>query len=193
MTTDRSGSPRKCNTCGRAFVPRAPHHWRCDDCQRLARELAPPGGDGRPMGGDPRAFGRSGDALPPEYLKDGYFDAKGNLWPSLLLEDARVVAERLGADRNLSATQLRRFFNKVRLVERRLDAGGDFAAAVPEIASLGPLAAYAVGRQSANELFKQFVDRNVDLAMRDERSFRKGFLAHFESVICYFKYRYPKQ
>ena len=36
--------------------------------------------------------------------------------------------------------------------------------------------------------FKQFIDRNMELAVQDEDSFRRGFIQHFESVLAYFVY-----
>ena len=47
---------------------------------------------------------------------------------------------------------------------------------------------YQVGREVAPEEFRQFIDRNVELAVQDEESFRKGFLQHFESVLAYIVY-----
>ncbi len=197
MSVSGGSGIRKCRECGRPFTPQSPHHWRCQDCQR--RFAAGDGGPTPQPSGPPRIERRDGPPaghegqLPPGYLQKGYFDEKGHIWPSLLLEDADAVATRLGQQGRLSSTQLRNAFNKVRLIERRLDAQGDYEALVAQLAAMPALAALAVARGNAPEAFKEFIDRNVELAMRDETSFRKGLIPHFQSVICYFKYRYPRQ
>lgn len=47
-------------------------------------------------------------------------------------------------------------------------------------------AAYRAARSedSLPRPFKEFLDRNLD-AVKDEVSFRKGFLVHFEAVVAY--------
>jgi hypothetical protein len=45
-----------------------------------------------------------------------------------------------------------------------------------------------VARGTAPDVFKDFIDRNVCLAAKDEKHFRSGFLVHFQSVVAYFTY-----
>ena len=138
---------------------------------------------------------RRGPTPPPRapglgagYLKNGYFDGKGNIWPELIVDEAKRVADVLGQRRLLKTSQLRRFFGKARNIQQKLESGQPFDALVSEIRGMQPLAANAVARGNAPEAFKEFIDRNVPLAARDAKHFVSGFLAHFQGVLCYFTY-----
>lgn len=148
-----------------------------------------PPGPAQPPGGPPRPV--PADGLPPDYLSKGYFDGQGNIWPKLIVDDASRVAQALGQRQGqveLKTSQLRRFYGKVKNVEQKLDSNQTFESLVGEILGLRPMAANAVARKTATGLFKDFIDRNVGLAVQDEKHFRKGFLVHFQSVVAYFTY-----
>lgn len=112
-------------------------------------------------------------------------------WPEVLVDWPLAIARSLGPD--MKTAQLRRFFTRVKAIESGLDAGDEFARARAGLMELQPLAAYAVGRKTAPELFKQFIERNVPLATKDIDSFKKGFVPHFQSLMAYFKYLYPRE
>jgi CRISPR-associated protein Csm2 len=154
--------------------------------------IPPAGGGQRPPAPPQSGYGsgppRLSNQLPAGYLARGYFDEKGNLWPELLLDVAWQVAEALGVGGKLATAQLRRYYNMVRRIDSQLDSA-DFGAIAPDIVSLVPLVAYAVGRDTAPETFKVFIERNVDLAKLDRRHFEKGFVKHFEAVVCFHKYQ----
>lgn len=158
-----------------------------------------PGGSaapGRPGGPPPpRPGGRPGD-LGPDYLRDGYFDKNGNLLPHLVagnpvIETARALGQRQG-QAELKTAQLRRFYGKAKSIEQKLDSGMAFDSLKSEILTLQPLAANVVARGVAPDVLKDFIDRNVALAVKDERHFRKGFLIHFQSVVAYFTYLFRR-
>ena len=137
-------------------------------------------------------------SLSPAYLeclKSGYFDSNDNLKCELLTSLAEQVAQYLGKT-GITSTQLRRFFTYVRSIERELGQKS-FPEIVPQVQSLKPMVANYVGKGNnprecgRREVFKQFVDRNEELAEKDEKSFKKGFIPHFESVVAYFKYHFP--
>ena len=136
-------------------------------------------------------------SLPPGYLESGYFDDRGNIKCELLTQTAEQVAKSLGYA-GITFTQLRRFFAQVRSIERELGQK-DFSGLAPQIQGLKPMAANYVGRGSnqwereRREVFKHFIDHNVELAMRDKDSFKKGFVPHFESVVSYYKYHFPNK
>jgi len=146
------------------------------------------------------ASGRSGppydhapSRLPEGYLANGYFDDKGNVrpeviqtWPPAL---ARTFTE---ATPKLNTAQLRRFYNKVCNINQRLDANQPFDELKEQIYSLGALVAASVGRKTAPQVFKDFVDMNIPHAVRSEKHFRRGFLIHFQSVVAYAKYYNPE-
>lgn len=85
----------------------------------------------------------------------------------------------------LTSTQLRRFFNRSRAIEQQ---GLPFERLREEILSLKPIVAASVGRGTAPEVFKVFIDKNVDLAVESPDSLSRGFLTHFQSVVAYLKY-----
>jgi len=137
-------------------------------------------------GGAPPKPLRTG-GWPADYLEDGYFDEKGNVKPDLVDTWAEQVAQILGKS-GITSHQLRRFFNQLRAIEAKLESE-DFDAIRSDIHALKRDAAYAVGRGVVKEEFKEFIDRNVELAVLDEDSFRKGFIEHFQSVLAYFTYQ----
>jgi len=134
--------------------------------------------------------------LPDRYLVDGYFDAKGNIRCDLISDIAERVAQSLG-NAGVTSAQLRRFFGQVRSIERQMTRIS-FGEICPQIESLKAKAANYVGRGSnrdereKREVFKQFIDRNVQLSVADDgKGFKNGFVPHFESVVAYFKYHFP--
>ena len=136
-------------------------------------------------------------SLPSAYLGEGYFDSNGNINCELLTQTAEQVAKDLG-NSGITSTQLRRFFTQIRSIARELGQK-DFSEIVPQIKSLKPMAANYVGRgnnsweRERREVFKQFIDRNVQFASRDKKGFKKGFIPHFESVVAYYKYHFPNK
>jgi hypothetical protein len=69
-----------------------------------------------------------------------------------------------------------------------LDRDRDFATTTLDLYALKRDVFYQVGRKLVPNEFQMFIERNVELAVQDEHSFRKGFLPHFESVLAYFVY-----
>jgi CspA family cold shock protein len=126
-----------------------------------------------------------------DYLAEGYFEdeEKKVLRPEVLDELAIDVAKVLGtASPAMPMNQLRRFFNKARAIEAKLDRGASFREVQADIVGFKRDAAYQVGRGLVPRAFQAFISRNVALAVEDEHSFSKGFLPHFESVMAYFVY-----
>ncbi len=127
--------------------------------------------------------------FPADYLEGGYFETvegKRRVKPVVVDKWAETVARVLGRG-DMKAHQLRRFFNKARAIESKLDSE-PFAAVVTDIHTFKRDAAYAVSRKVAPKEFKEFIDRNVELAVQDLDSFRKGFIEHFQSIMAYFAY-----
>ncbi len=138
----------------------------------------PPRGGGEP----PR--------LPSGYLQGGYFQPDGkNLRPEVIVGWAEEVAQSLGDSRPpMTYTQLRRFYNKTLSIKQKLEVSSEFPDLVSELLTLKRDAADSVGKENAPQLFKDFIDRNVDLAVKGEEAFKKGFLQHFQSVVAYKRY-----
>lgn len=186
--------PRKCEACGKSFTPKEIWHRTCYDC--AMKEKA---GGKRPATPAPGAaeLHSKFNAYLKRLRETGYFDDKGNLLAALRVEDADMVAQVL-AGAGVTAGQLRHFFTMARSLEQRLGVSHDFAALVPDIASLQPFTALIIGRAQTDQLrerlkvLRDFIDANAQLARTSEQAFRDGFLPHFESVICYFTLYKPK-
>jgi hypothetical protein len=124
-----------CEHCGREFEPREPWHRYCSPkCHQAAtgrqsvssRQAAQP-----PSEPDTRTAFQFG----PDYLVNSYFEAKGDkryLRPEVLDSLAMDVARLLG-NQGMKPAQLRRFFNKARGIESKLDRVGDFEAIKADI------------------------------------------------------------
>jgi len=129
--------------------------------------------------------------LPEDYLKNGYFDENGNVLPEVIIAWPRDIATKLANARpEMKSAQLRNFFGEARRIEGQLSAGQDFAALQSRILQLDAYAANAVKKDNAPSLFKQFIEHNVKWARRDQKSFIKGFIPHFECVVAYFPKKY---
>ncbi len=132
-----------------------------------------------------------------DYLNGGYFDSNGSIKCELLTTTAEQKAKELGSS-GITYTQLRSFFTQVRAIERELESK-KFPQVVPRIQRLEYLVANYVGRgqneieRQNREKLKRFIDRNAKLAEKDIPSFKQGFIPHFEAVIAYFKYNYPRK
>lgn len=151
------------------------------------------GGPGRPrQGGAPLRSPESGSWPYGDYLKKGYFDSQGNLWPDLICGDQiEQLTKALGQKQGqvqLKPAQIRRFYGKAKSIEQKLDSGQSYDTLRSELLTLGPLAANTVARGNALDSFKVFVDRNLSEATKGEQHFRKGFLMHFQSVVALFPY-----
>ena len=175
---------KKCEKCGREFEAMAAHHRLCPNCFRGgasgSRSSAPPA---RPDTRTKFSFG-------PGYLAQGYFEKKeeklylrSEILDSLAIDVAKVLGSK-----EMKSHQLRRFFNKARGIEAKLERENDFEAIKAEIYGFKRDVAYQVGRGVVPIEFQQFIERNVELAVQDKRSFKQGFLQHFESVLAYFVY-----
>ena len=185
---------RKCESCGKMFFAKDDRFRTCYDCGPGRRDQgpnsAPAGGDGGDLHGKFQTYLK-------QLREHGYFDAQGNMPARMRVDDAQIVAQVL-ANAGVTAGQLRRFFTMSRALEQQLGVSSDFAALVPEIARLQPLAAALVGREQNSaqrnrlQVLHDFIDANAVRARESERAFRKGFLSHFESVIAYFTFYKPK-
>jgi CspA family cold shock protein len=155
-----------------------------------AQEIALGKGGEAPAGSELQST-RTDFTFDADYLAGGYFqdEEKKYLRPDVLDTVAIDVAKVLGTARPpMPMHQMRRFFNKARGIEAKLDREGDFRAVQADIVGFRRDVAYQVGRELVPQEFQSFITRNVTLALEDERSFRKGFLPHFESVLAYFVY-----
>lgn len=147
------------------------------------------GQGGRPQGSGGYA-GRPPE-LPTAKPHAFYSDQdKKTLFKKFVDEEARDRAQQFAS---LKSTQMRRFYDDVKAIERKLSLGQDedgreksFAVEHAMITMLKPKAVYAEKRKVAPRAFTQFVFDNVD-SIHDLRDF-EAFVRHFEAVVAYHKF-----
>ena len=116
-------------------------------------------------------------------MQTNYYDEKGNIRKELLNEDAEKTASKLVRE-SVTATQLRRFYNEFKGLEKRVRAKG-FESVLPLIKMVRSRAFYASNGNKIPRSFKDFLVKNVE-AINEEKDF-EAFLLHFEAVVgfCY--------
>ena len=123
-----------------------------------------------------------------------YLNENGNgLRPELLESEAEQQAQKFS---ELNTTQLRKFFNEVKALEKRLKDNGDSDEyfnknLIPLIKMLKAKVSYSLARQDKKDFqqfkyFEEFLKRNID-NIKNKQDF-KFFILHFESVIGYYYY-----
>ncbi|POB10104.1 type III-A CRISPR-associated protein Csm2 [Sulfobacillus sp. hq2] len=117
------------------------------------------------------------------YLRQGYLNPEGGYRREIYREEAQFVVDKLA--RGTSIHALRRFYNRVKGLERSMDRGRLFNQQKSQLYELQSHAYYAAKRHLVNAFFPTFMDRNVDQAVTNWEQF-EGFVKHFESVVAYF-------
>jgi hypothetical protein len=163
------------------FTPRDPATALCSDCKRLRDEEK--GGSSQSRKQNPS--GKSSGGLPGNYLRSGYFDSAGNPRKEMIIDEARAAAEALAGSK-LAAVKLQGLYNRARMLRDKLAGTGDFPALQGEIRMLLIDAVDATGRGVTPKVFLTFVERNIELAVRDPKSFTEGFVEHLRCVRAWF-------
>lgn len=120
------------------------------------------------------------------FRKDGY------LRKDLLTSEAEKWADLLFDDRNgVSATQLRNFFNEVKALQSRIEAGG-FLSNEAMVGLLKSKVAYAYARaekkrKTGFEYLQSMIEQGVELSKSKEDF--DDFTLFFEAVMGFFKGR----
>lgn len=179
-----------CEQCGKEFDTTDHRHRVCPTCfkQGVGNKGVPsrsqrPSNSFRPDTSTSFRFDGS-------YLRDGYFEEKNGkryIRLELLDKTASDIAKLLG-NQGMKSAQLRKFFNKARGIEAKLDRARDFDGIKADLTRLKPNTAYQQGRSLIPVEFLTFMEKNIALATQDQYNFREGFLSHFESVVGFFVY-----
>jgi hypothetical protein len=103
----------------------------------------------------------------------------------MLIDEARRIAEVL-AGTDLAAAKLQGLYNRARVLKDRLNQTNDFPAIRANIYGLLTDAVDSTGRRITPYVFLEFVERNVELAVSDTKSFKEGFLEHMRGVRAWF-------
>jgi CRISPR-associated protein Csm2 len=140
-------------------------------------------------GGEGGQRQESGGGLPTGYLAGGYFNDDGYLKKDLLVDHAREIARQIGLRGQgydgIKNAQLRRFYGHVRAADMRMSYDAPFEAVQPAVLELAAFAAEAVGKRKVPCVFKDFIDENLK-NIHDAKSFRQGFVKHFQAVVGFF-------
>jgi len=143
--------------------------------------------------------GQGGDRRQPVNIPQIIFRSNGQLRRELLTSDAESWADWLYDNKNgVTATQLRNFFNEVKALQSRIEAGG-FSSNEAMIGLLKSKAAYAYARaekkrKNGFEYLKSMIEQSVDLIFKStnlkesEKTFN-DFALFFEAVMGFFKGR----
>lgn len=164
-----SSNEVKCRECGTPFQPRDPRHTLCPKC----------------VGKSSSAQARSATQSFFEAGYPDYFDEDGLLKPEFVTTKAEEIAQHLGSERpRMTMHQLRAFYGHVKLQEGALEGGRPFKQVLLEINKLKPFASERASKEKVPKYFEEFIVRNVD-KVKDEHSFLKGFVEHFQAVVAY--------
>lgn len=170
-------STQKRCKCGNPI--KDPKHDTCYSCFQKGRAGSP-------------GVSISNSKIPENYLKDGYFDKDSCLYETLLTTTADQIALLFSSSYpKLKNHQLRRFYQHARAAENKLNMTHDWPCVNVDIKKLKAFVAEAKGKGKVSEVFYEFINKNID-NIRDEKSFTRGFLEHFQAVVAYFTYYNPK-
>jgi CRISPR type III-A-associated protein Csm2 len=146
--------------------------------------------------GQERERRQSGQKNPPPEI---VFRTNGQLRREILTSEAEVWADLLYDNKKgVTSTQLRNFFNEVKALQSRIEAGG-FTANEAMIGLLKSKAAYAYARAEKKrkqgfDYLKSMIEQGVDLIFKSndpkksEEAFY-DFALFFEAVMGFFKGR----
>jgi CRISPR-associated protein Csm2 len=165
---------KKCKVCGKPLKDDS----RFDTCFDCGQKNKKGGG-----GGDL-------DSLPPEYitkLEKGYFDSGGCLWEEFLTKFADKIAKSF---RGLKNHQLRRFYGHIKAADNRLRMTEDWRCVNLDIKKLLSFVSEAKGKDKVPESFYKFIDANIN-KIKEQKDF-EAFVEHFQAIVAYFTYHYPK-
>lgn len=161
-----SPAERRCEKCGKPFVPKEPHHRTCQDCF-----------------GKDRAGISFSQLFPPGY--PDYFDSGGVLKCEYMTELAEKIAQAFGRGHpKLTTHQLRAFYQHVKRQQAAVKNGRPFREVLVELCKLKPFARERAEKEKIPHEFEQFISRNVD-KVKDQKAFAEGFVEHFQAVVAY--------
>jgi CRISPR type III-A-associated protein Csm2 len=169
-----SEGKRRCQICGKTLKEGSKFDT-CFECGQKQKKTDGAGTENLPVGYT---------AL----LEKGYFNPDGRLWEEFLTTMASEVAR---AFRGLKNHQLRRFYGHAKAAENRLNMTRDWHAVNLDVKKLSPFVSEAKGKDKIPPSFYDFIEKNIRL-VKTEKDFKEGFMEHFQAVVAYFTYHYPK-
>ena len=86
--------------------------------------------------------------------------------------------------------QLRRFYGHIKAAETRLRMAGDWHCVNLDVKKLSSFVSEAKGKDKIPESFYKFIDANIK-QIKKQKDF-EAFVEHFQAIVAYFTYHYPK-
>lgn len=120
-----------------------------------------------------------------EKLDSGYFFEKDYLIEDFIIKYPQLLAK-LFYEKGNKVNQIRNYFDHVVSIAGVYKMKKDFFRAKIELNKLIPLVTKSLDKQNVTIEFKEFIIKNVSIATKNEDSFLKGFLPHFECIVNYF-------
>ncbi len=118
-------------------------------------------------------------------ISSGYFTEKDYLKENLIIEYPQLLAN-LFVQKGNKVNQVRNYFDQVVNIAGVYKINKDFRRVKIELNKLIPMVTKSFDKQNISNEFKEFIIENVKQAVKDEESFIKGFLQHFECLVNYY-------
>lgn len=161
---------KKCEKCGNFFDAKDSTFRFCRNCFTQSR---------KDRHAKPEQVG-----LPDGYTTKEFFNNQGYILDNFITTWAEDIASKLGQSRpEMTKHQLRRFYNHLKTLERKLDVTGNYLSINEGIQILQAHvtnAAYS-NPPKVPRLFEDFIKINVR-KVNDSKSFY-GFLKHFQAIV----------
>lgn len=129
--------------------------------------------------------------LPIDYeseINDGYFNEKECLKESLIIKYPQYLANLFSKDQKINKpTQIRKYYDYCKNLEGILKIKNDFSCIIPDLYQLIPLTNNAMNKGNISNAFRDFLEININQAVKSEKNFLDGFMPHFQSLIGYYK------
>jgi CRISPR/Cas system CSM-associated protein Csm2 small subunit len=174
------GPEKKCEECGKLFVPREPHHRRCSDCVRKSASPRRSPGPKEQGTKERRARGLPVPESYPEYFHSGQTPR-----PEYLTDLAEAIAVSFGNTwPELTRNQLRAFYAHAKRREASARNGRPWSEVYTELVKMVPIAGERAAKGIIPREFEEFIRRNVERS-KDQTAFLEGFIEHFQAVVAY--------
>ncbi|MEM3373495.1 MAG: type III-A CRISPR-associated protein Csm2 [Candidatus Anstonellales archaeon] len=136
-------------------------------------------------------FIKKGTSLPIEYeqeIDDGYFNKEDRLKESLIIKYPQMLSVIFTSEpKKNKPSQIRKYYDYCKNLEGILKIKNNFNAILPDLYQLIPLTINAMNKDHISNTFKDFIEININLAVKSEKNFTEGFLPHFQALIGYYK------
>lgn len=123
-----------------------------------------------------------------EELSNGYFLKDDYIRKEFVLDYAKELAKEFSKNENVNkSNQIRKYFDYCDKIHGVFKAKKDFFFVQAELPKVIPHLNNALKKGLITNDFYSFMEKNIELALIEEKNFTKGFIPHFEAVIGFSK------